>query len=368
MKVSIRQLSTGNYWSGSSFSSGTENLITASNPAGTWTLTFPASNFPAGGTYTVRAFATDHAGNVGAGTSNTFNVDYDPNAVIFVNPAAANDTGNGQTPATADKTINGGLADAITGRTTILVALGAHAGVSTTPSVAVTVRGGYDATSWLRSAPPIVANAQNTSLASVVTGPGGSDTTGYVANAYTVTIQQLTINSGTPGVASASAYGVRATGGANVTLQRSVVVSAAGGAGTAGTNATANNGNGSNGNGGQGPAGNGNSNRTGGTGGGGISSRNGGKGGDGGAQGNNAGGAGIQGTVQSAGQGGTGGGGGNGISETFCCTDAGAGGGGNGGAGGAAERGRQRRDQPRTGGRYCNLPGRQRRYRRWRRR
>ena len=40
-----------------------------------WSLAFPASNFPADGAYTVHAFATDLAGNVSAVSAATFTID-----------------------------------------------------------------------------------------------------------------------------------------------------------------------------------------------------------------------------------------------------------------------------------------------------
>ena len=333
--VTIRQ-GTGNYWNGSSFGSGTPVSLTATGTT-SWSLAFPIANFPAGGAYTVTATATDSIGNVSVPASNTFDVDYNPTAVIFVNPAAANDSGNGQTPATADKTINGGLADASVSRPTIVVAVGAHTGtVSTVPATAVTVRGGYSAASWLRAAHPRSRTAQNTSLASVITGTTGTDATGFLVNGYTATLQQLTVNSGTASGVGANAYGVRSISSGTVTLQRSVVAASAAVGGTAGSDASGNDGNGNTGGDGQGPAGNGNSNRGAGGGGGGASGRNGGGGGTGGAQGNNSGGSGSQGFVQASGQGGTGGNGGGGSSDTFCDTDAGAGGGGNPGAAGTA--------------------------------
>src|SRR5439155_12731868 len=62
--VSIKQNSSGNYWSSGSFSSATEVFNPAAVAAG-WSYAFPASNLT-DGTYTVRAVATDFAGNMSA--------------------------------------------------------------------------------------------------------------------------------------------------------------------------------------------------------------------------------------------------------------------------------------------------------------
>ena len=59
VEISIRRAS-GNYWSAGSFSSGSEVWNTTSLSAGNWSYTFPASNFPADDTYTIRVRATDN--------------------------------------------------------------------------------------------------------------------------------------------------------------------------------------------------------------------------------------------------------------------------------------------------------------------
>ena len=69
---SIRQ-GTGNYWNGTAFASASEVLLAASGTTN-WTRSHPAANFPTDGSYTVRAVATDGAGNTGT-TSRTFTID-----------------------------------------------------------------------------------------------------------------------------------------------------------------------------------------------------------------------------------------------------------------------------------------------------
>ena len=75
VQVSIRQGSTGPYWNGTSFSSGSEVLFTAtavtSNGSGKpWSYAFASSNLPSSGSYTVRAVAQDSQNS--QSTSNTF--------------------------------------------------------------------------------------------------------------------------------------------------------------------------------------------------------------------------------------------------------------------------------------------------------
>jgi hypothetical protein len=72
LRVSVRQ-GSANYWSGSGFASPTEVLL-ASIGLPSWTLSFAGSNFAVDGNYTVRAQATDGAGNLGS-ESRTFTID-----------------------------------------------------------------------------------------------------------------------------------------------------------------------------------------------------------------------------------------------------------------------------------------------------
>lgn len=72
VSVSVRS-GTGSYWNGTSFASSTEVLLTASGTT-SWSLPFPAGNFPTDGAYTVRALATSASGTT-ASSSNTFTFD-----------------------------------------------------------------------------------------------------------------------------------------------------------------------------------------------------------------------------------------------------------------------------------------------------
>ena len=75
VQVSVRRVSTGNYWNGTSFASGSELYQTATLAGGNWSLAFAAANFPADGDYTVHVRATDDAGNTETGPSRTYKID-----------------------------------------------------------------------------------------------------------------------------------------------------------------------------------------------------------------------------------------------------------------------------------------------------
>jgi signal peptidase I len=68
------QRGSGNYWNGTTFGSASEVQFAATGST-TWSWPFAAGNFPADGAYTIRARATDGAGNVGSAVSAAFTVD-----------------------------------------------------------------------------------------------------------------------------------------------------------------------------------------------------------------------------------------------------------------------------------------------------
>jgi hypothetical protein len=331
--VSIRRVSTGLYWDGSSFSSTSEVFITASGTT-SWSLSFPMSNFPAGGRYDVRARATDGASNTGApSATNTMYVDWNPANTVFVDGTAGSDSNNGFCPDTSatsipsctsgdptrgpKATINGALAVTSATRNLVVIRGGTYnATVNiTATSAAVTLRGGHNS-AFLRSAPGV-----NTVT---INGGGGFNTTGVLIDNRTATLQQLTINSGTPSGAGSSAYGIRAVNGSTVTLTNVTVSAANAVAGTAGSSGSTG-GNGTGGGSGGNACGNCGPGGSGGSAGSGVDGRNGGGGGAGGAQGNNPGAAGANGIVSSGG----GGNGGAGGAANGNCNDSPSGRGGN---------------------------------------
>jgi Bacterial Ig-like domain len=72
-------ITAGKYWGGSSFNQSSEDQLPATYASGNWTLAFPASNFPADGSYIVRVYGTDNDGNVQSpATAVAFHIDNTP--------------------------------------------------------------------------------------------------------------------------------------------------------------------------------------------------------------------------------------------------------------------------------------------------
>jgi len=69
VEVSIRR-GTTTYWNGTSFSSTTEVFLPATGTT-TWSFAFPASKFPASGSYRIRVRARDNAGNIQSPSTRT---------------------------------------------------------------------------------------------------------------------------------------------------------------------------------------------------------------------------------------------------------------------------------------------------------
>ena len=87
VELSIRQ-GSGNYWSGSSFSSASPVFVTASGTSA-WSYAFPSSSFPADGAYTVLTRAIDNLNGVEPPLSSTFTIDLTtPGAFSLTSPAA----------------------------------------------------------------------------------------------------------------------------------------------------------------------------------------------------------------------------------------------------------------------------------------
>ncbi|HVJ98091.1 MAG TPA: Ig-like domain-containing protein, partial [Acidimicrobiia bacterium] len=319
VKVSVQQ-GADNYWNGSSFGSGSEVQLNATG-TGSWQFAFPTSAFPAGGTYTVRVYATDNASNTSAATSRLFHIDYNPSDTVFVS-GSGNDGNSGLTTALAKLTIGSALQAAQTNtRSTVIVAAGTYPAVSISGGSYGNnkiVRGGFSASTWLRAAPGSnTVTIQGAGTALLVDGRTGQF------------IQQVNISASNASLAAGSSvYGVRAVNSANVTLQRSAISAAAGVAGAVGAGGVAG------GNGVAGGAGEGWDNT--------CNTQRGGNGGNsgggtvgglgGGRAGNPSGDTGQAGSGGSP-NGGSGGGGGRGGCSTATGSSGGAG--GNGGSGGA---------------------------------
>ena len=95
VELTIRQ-GAGNYWDGSGFSSGSPVFVLATGGS-SWSYAFPASSFPADGSYTVQVRPTDNLNGVGALSSTTFTIDQTPPSAFSLSaPTAAQAIRNGQ--------------------------------------------------------------------------------------------------------------------------------------------------------------------------------------------------------------------------------------------------------------------------------
>jgi len=100
VNVSIKRNSTGKYWNGTLFNNSTEtgtSLRLATLSGSTWTLSFPASNFPADDSYTVHSVASDSNGTENGTTTSIFTLDnVAPTAPTALSLASGSDTGSSQ--------------------------------------------------------------------------------------------------------------------------------------------------------------------------------------------------------------------------------------------------------------------------------
>ena len=95
VELTIRQ-GAGNYWTGSAFSSASPVFVLATGGS-SWSYAFPASSFPADGSYTVQVRPTDNLNGVGAFSSATFTVDQTPPSAFSLGaPSAGQAIRNGQ--------------------------------------------------------------------------------------------------------------------------------------------------------------------------------------------------------------------------------------------------------------------------------
>ncbi len=96
VEISIRR-GTGNYYDGSSFSSGSEVYLAATGTA-SWSYDFATTEFPVDGSYTIHVKATDNAGNVEVFSSRTFVYDASaPTVPSLAFSAFTNASATGQT-------------------------------------------------------------------------------------------------------------------------------------------------------------------------------------------------------------------------------------------------------------------------------
>src|SRR5439155_4112615 len=114
--------STSKYWDGTGFNSATGVPITASGTT-SWSLSFPASNFTADGSYIEAATSIDAAGNTKTEGNNTFTYDNTPPTTAFTFPASGATYDATSWNAGAISKISGTASDATSGVSTDQVAV-----------------------------------------------------------------------------------------------------------------------------------------------------------------------------------------------------------------------------------------------------
>jgi len=173
VKVSIRQ-GSGNYWNGTSFGGGAQILFTASGTT-SWSYGFAASNFPAEGSYTVTAVATDNNSNTSS-SSTTFVIDRTAPVVTLTSPA------NNALLGTAEPTFSGAAGTATGDTTTVTVKI--YSGPNVLGTLIQTRTTTASGSSWTVGASPGLSDGQFTAQAqqSDTAGSAGSSS----PNTFTV--------------------------------------------------------------------------------------------------------------------------------------------------------------------------------------
>ncbi|HEY7280951.1 MAG TPA: Ig-like domain-containing protein, partial [Actinomycetota bacterium] len=157
VSVSIRQ-GAGNYWNGDAFGSSSEVLLPATGTS-SWDLPFAAANFPADGTYTVRAAATDNHGDTST-TSVSFAFTSE------VTPPTATIAFPGDGSSSRASTYNAGCATP--------GICGSAADATGVQGVSVSIRRSSDGTYWNGSA---FSGSTETFDAATLGSPGAASTT-----------------------------------------------------------------------------------------------------------------------------------------------------------------------------------------------
>ncbi|MBX7071022.1 MAG: PKD domain-containing protein [Microthrixaceae bacterium] len=163
---------------------------------------------------------------------------------VFVSTAGSD--ANACTLAAPCQTIPRGIAEAGSTKHVVQVSNGSGFGAFTISGTSgLTIRGGF-ATDFLSRTGTTTStggvtlnNASSLKLEFLtIVGPGGTNPTGMFISQGTVTLQNVTVSSGTATGAGSSAYGIRVLAGANVTINGSSISASPGIGGTDGTTLT----------------------------------------------------------------------------------------------------------------------------------
>jgi len=221
--------------------------LPATVTGGSWTATAPVAL--ADGVYTVVATQTDWNANQVTTAMTTF----ETRNAVFVAPQGSD--ANPGSAAQPKLTVGAAISTATSqNRPQVAVGQGTYApagGVSVTsaPAGGLTILGGFaQGLGWARGGTAGAGGSPDNTASRFQGQPQGTTVNG----AITVTLDNLTIRGLTTASPGTTVYGVRVLGGANVTLNRSVVIAEDGQNGSAGTAGTAGGSGTSGGNGGDG--------------------------------------------------------------------------------------------------------------------
>ena len=209
-QVSV-QSGAGNYWNGTSFSSATPVLLTT---GGSWNYALAAASLP-DGTYTVRLYVTDKAGNVSSAIPSTWTMDRVAPPAPSITGSPANPTASTTATFSFSDTepgvtflcaLDGGAASACaTGKTYTGLADGAHTFAVTAVDAAGNTSTATSATPWTvdSTSPvntatfPVSGTTYSPATYNAGCSTGGGDLCGTTSDAVTsvsqvrVSIQQV---------------------------------------------------------------------------------------------------------------------------------------------------------------------------------
>lgn len=230
----------------------TEGSAAYDSTTATWKLNFPMASFPWGGDYQIWTYLEpngESAKKYGGSNGYPVWIDWKQKDSIFVNVDQGDESKPGTSPADAVQSIATGVLktaaqpSAIPPKgksSTVLVAASengfAYQAALTSSAQNLSIVGGLDRNTWKRRAPAdtfgrsVISGATGSGLGMTVDG-----TSKLILRQVNVAGAALATTTAVAGTAGKSAYGLKVSGGATVSIERSAVTSASGQAGAAGT-------------------------------------------------------------------------------------------------------------------------------------